>query len=152
MSIISSTIKYLFAGKIINSCHVDYTLCGIFSSRLIRAHHGGWFLERAYFQTKPTVLSPSTNAHGMQADHSVCSWQKMYWQPPQGTDCHIIKYRVKLSFVYEQWKLILSHFIVYMICTHLKQYLELSAHVYFSIKKISKIRTSVNNLEGEDNP
>ena len=28
----------------------------------------------------------------------------------------------------------------------------MSAHVYFSLKKISKIRTSVNNLEGEDNP
>ena len=39
-----------------------------------------------------------------------------------------------------------------MICTVLKQHYELSAHVYFSLKKISKIRTSVNNSEGEDNP
>ena len=39
-----------------------------------------------------------------------------------------------------------------MICTVLKQHYELSAHVYFSLKKISKIRTSVNNSKGEDNP
>ena len=58
MSIISSAIKYLFAGKIINSCHVDYTLCGIFSSRLIHAHHGGFILRESLFSDKANGFVP----------------------------------------------------------------------------------------------
>ena len=90
LSMVSSKIKNLFVGKIINSCHVDYTLSGVFPPRLITCASRRFRLRESLFPNIANgfvlkYLCKYANMQTWDVDWPISLFlAKMYWHAPAG--------------------------------------------------------------------